>query len=139
MSSKHEAMSDRLRNLAAEWRRAETSAPRREAIRVEIELFTERFAWLSRAHSLLYVATACFIAMVLVIAVAPLVDQWLAIELLSLPLLVGGAILMLLAMFFELRELRQAHATIEIESRGIESREIAAPAPISQKPSNLPE
>src|SRR5580658_1169423 len=70
ISSKHQAMSDRLRTLAAEWRGPGVSGPRRDSIRAQVRLFTQRIAWISRAHFLLYVATACFLAMVVVIALA---------------------------------------------------------------------
>ena len=111
ISSKHQAMSDRLRILTAEWRSPGTSAARRDSIRAQVHLFTLRIAWISRAHVLLYVATACFLAMVLAIA--------LSLQLLSLPLLLGGVILMLMAIVLELLDLRKARATIEIESREV--------------------
>src|SRR5579863_9012066 len=94
ISSKHQAMSDRLRTLTKEWRSADTSAPRRDSIRAQVQLFMVRIAWISRAHFLLYVATACFLAMVLVIALTPIVNRWLALEWLSVPLLLGGVFLM---------------------------------------------
>ena len=111
ISSKHQSMSDRLRALAAEWRAGNASPARREAIQMEVRLFAVRISWISRAHFLLYVATAFFIAMVLAIA--------LRIEFLSLPLLLGGVFLMLTAIVLELLDLLKAHATIRLESRGI--------------------
>jgi hypothetical protein len=114
ISSKHQAMSDRLRTLSAEWRSPEATAARRDSIRAQVQLFTLRIAWISRAHFLLYVATACFLAMVPVIALMPVTDTGL-----SLPLMLCGVSLMLLAIFLELLDLRKARATIEIESRDI--------------------
>src|SRR3984957_14898588 len=114
ISSKHQAMSDRLRTLSAEWRSPEATAARRDSIRDQVQLFTLRIAWISRAHFLLYVATACFLAMVPVIALMPVTDTGL-----SLPLMLCGVSLMLLAIFLELLDLRKARATIEIESRDI--------------------
>jgi anti-sigma factor RsiW len=111
ISSKHQAMSDRLRALAAEWREGNVTPARREAIRMQVRLFAIRIAWISRAHFLLYVATACFIAMVLAIA--------LQIDFLSLPLLLAGVFVMLTAIVFELLELRKAHSTMEIECREV--------------------
>ncbi len=119
ISSKHQAMSDRLRLLTAEWRSPGTSTARRDAIRAQVQLFAQRIDWISRAHFLLYAATACFIAMVLVIALTPVITCWPTLELLSLPLLLGGVFLMLMAIFLELLELRKARATIELESRDI--------------------
>src|SRR5580698_2610299 len=107
ISSKHQAMSDRVRSLTAEWRSPGTSAARRDSIRAQVQMFALRITWISRAHFLLYVATACFLAMVLGIA--------LSLPLLSLPLLLGGVIVMLMAIFLELLDLRKARATIELE------------------------
>lgn len=115
ISSKHQAMADRVRTLTAEWRDADTSAARRDAIRRQIELFRVRIALVARAHFLLYAATACFIAMVLTIALTPFAGR-AAIELLSLPLLVAGVVLMFAAILIELMELRRARATMEIEA-----------------------
>ena len=122
ISSKHQAIADRIRTLAAEWRSPDTSAARRASIRAQIEMFTQRIRWVSRAHLLLYAATVCFIAMVLVIALTPFVHQLPALELLSLPLLVTGATLMLTAIFLELRELRKARVTMDEESREVTGR-----------------
>jgi hypothetical protein len=119
ISSKHQAMSDRLRTLTEEWRNAGTSAARRESIRAQMPLFMRRIAWISRAHFLLYAATACFMAMVLVIALSPVITSLPAFELMSLPLLLGGVILMLTAIFFELLDLGKARATIEMEIREV--------------------
>jgi len=111
ISSKHQAMSDRLRVLTAEWRTGNLTPARREAIRTQVRLFHTRIDWVSRAHFLLYVATACFIAMVMAIA--------LRIDVLSLPLLLAGVFLMLTAIVLELLDLRKADATIEVESREV--------------------
>jgi hypothetical protein len=116
ISSKHQAMADRVRILTAEWRNADISGARRDAIRRQVELFRVRIALVARAHFLLYAATACFIAMVLTIALTPLAGGKVAIELLSLPLLVAGVVLMFAAILIELAELRRARATMEIEA-----------------------
>jgi hypothetical protein len=116
ISAKHQAMSDRLRSLTAEWRSSGTSAARRDAILAQVKLFTDRIAWISRAHYLLYVATVCFIAMVMVIALTPVIQTWAGF---SVPLLLSGVSLMLLAILLELLDLRRARATIEMETRDV--------------------
>lgn len=116
ISSKHQAMADRLRALSAEWRSDATSAPRRDSIREQVKVFRRRIAWIARAHSLLYVATVCFIAMIIAIALTPVIRTWAN---LSVPLLLSGVSLMLIAIVLELLDLRMARATIEIESRDI--------------------
>jgi uncharacterized membrane protein (DUF485 family) len=114
IGSKHQAMADRLRILTAEWRSPGTSAARRDSIRAQVQMFTVRIAWISWAHFLLYVAIACFLAMVLAIA--------LSLPLLSLPLLLAGVILMLVAIVLELLELRKARATLDLESEDLHGR-----------------
>jgi hypothetical protein len=108
IGSKHQAMADRVRILTAEWRSPNTSAGRRDSIRAQVQMFKVRIAWISWAHFLLYVATTCFLAMVLAIA--------LSLPLLSLPLLLCGVLLMLLAIILELLELRKSRATMDLES-----------------------
>ncbi len=116
ISSKHEAMSDRLRSLTAEWRSPSTGAARRDSIRAQVRLFSLRIAWISRAHFLLYVATACFIAMVMVIALTPVFQTGANF---SVPLLVAGVSFMLIAIVLELFDLKKARATIAAETRDL--------------------
>lgn len=116
ISSKHDSMSSRLRNLTAEWRRPDTNAARRDSIRAQVQLLSARLTWISRSHFLLYVATVCFVAMVMVLALTPVIRTWAEF---SLPLLLAGVSLMLVAIFLELLDLRKAGATIEMESRDL--------------------
>ena len=116
ISAKHQAMSERVRALSAEWRTRDTSAARREAIGRQCRLFQRRIAWVGRAHFLLYVATGCFIAMVMVIATTPLTRDWAR---LSLPLLLSGVFLMLIAIMLELLDLSRARATLEIDTADV--------------------
>jgi Protein of unknown function (DUF2721) len=112
ISSKHQAMSDRVRALTAEWRAPGTSAARRGAISGQVRVFAGRIAWISRAHVILYVATVFFLAMILVIALTPVIQTWVKF---SVPLLLGGVSLMLIAIVLELLDLRKARASIEAE------------------------
>lgn len=111
ISAKHQAMSDRLRGLTAEWRTGDVTAPRREAIQLQVRIFEHRVAWLGRAHMLLYLATALFIAMVLAIA--------MQVDFLSLPLLLSGMGVTLIAIVLELVDLGKARETLRIESRDV--------------------
>ena len=111
ISAKHQAMSDRVRALTAEWRIEATPQMRRDAIRQQIELFEDRIRWLGRAHSLLYGATALFIAMVLAIA--------MKIESFSLPLLLAGMGVTMIAIVLELIDLGKARTTLRIETRDV--------------------
>jgi Protein of unknown function (DUF2721) len=113
ISAKHQAMSDRLRALTGEWRQPGTGAARRDSIMAQVRLFEQRIAWISRAHYLLYVATVCFIAMVMVIAMTPVLRTWGAI---SVPLLICGVSLMLIAIILELRDLGHSRCTLNLET-----------------------
>ena len=112
ISSKHQAMSDRVRALTAEWRAPGASAARRSAISAQVRVFADRITWVSRAHVLLYVATLFFLAMILVIALTPVIQTWANF---SVPPLLGGVSLMLIAIVLELLDLRRARASIDAE------------------------
>jgi Protein of unknown function (DUF2721) len=124
ISSKHDSMSSRLRTLTAEWRSPETNPARRDSVRAQVQLLSRRLQWISRSHFLLYVATVCFVAMVMVLALTAVNRTWADF---SLPLLMAGVSLMLVAIFLELLDLRKANATIEIEARDLSSAPISDP------------
>ena len=112
ITSKHQSMSDRLRALTAEWRNAATPVTRREAISLQLRLFDERLRWVTWSHIILYMATACFIAMVIAIAVSPRLE---ALSGASLGLLIAGVALMFLGILLELLDLAKARATVRLE------------------------
>jgi hypothetical protein len=116
ISSKHQSMSDRLRALTAEWRNAATAVARREAIADQVRLFDERLRWVTLSHIILYMATACFIAMVIVIAVSPTLE---VLSGASLGLLIAGVALMFLGILLELLDLAKARATVGLEVKDV--------------------
>jgi len=109
-------MSDRLRALTAEWRSSDTPATRREAIAAQLRLFDERLRWVTWSHIVLYSSTACFIAVVIVIAVSPALE---AMSGASLGLLIVGVALMFLGILLELLDLAKARATVRLEVKDI--------------------
>lgn len=116
ITTKHQSMSDRLRALTAEWRDADTPASRREAIVQEVRLFDTRLRWVTWSHILLYLASACFIAMVLVIAMSPSLEELSGT---SLRLLIAGVALMFVGILLELLDLARARATVRLEVKDI--------------------
>lgn len=116
ITSKHQSMSDRLRALTAEWRNAATPATRREAIVDQLKLFDERLRWITWSHIILYLATACFIAMVIVIAVSAALE---ALSGVLLGLLIAGVGLMFVGILLELLDLAKARATVGLEVKDI--------------------
>jgi Protein of unknown function (DUF2721) len=116
ISSKHQSMSDRLRALTAEWRNAATPAVRRDAIAEQVRLFDKRLRWITWSHIILYTATACFIAMVIVIAVSPALN---VLSGASLGLLITGVALMFLGILLELLDLAKARTTAGLEVKDV--------------------
>lgn len=111
ISAKHQSMSDRLRSLAAEWRMTGTSDARRRTIAAEARLFNRRLLWITWSHITLYAATACFILMVIDIAVGG--------SNIALSLLIAGVSLTLTGIVLELFDLALARATVRLEIRDI--------------------
>ena len=112
ISSKHQSMSDRLRALTAEWRSPATPDPRRRAVAAQVRLFDVRMRWVTWSHIVLYAATACFILMVIDIAVTSAVSSFSGG---ALALLIAGVTLTFLGILFELFDLAQARRTARIE------------------------
>jgi Protein of unknown function (DUF2721) len=116
ISAKHQSMSERVRSLTAEWRLHSTPVTRREAIASQLRLFDERLRWITWSHIVLYAATACFIAMVMVIAASP------ALQVLSgssLGFLIAGVTLMFAGIVLELLDLSKARTTVHLEVKDI--------------------
>jgi hypothetical protein len=116
ISSKHQSMSDRMRTLTAEWRNAATPAARRKSIAGQLKLFEDRLRWITWSHIVLYVAAACFIATVIVIALSPALE---AMSGASLRLLIAGVSLMFLGILLELFDLAKARATVSLEVKDV--------------------
>jgi hypothetical protein len=118
ISSKHQSMSDRLRALTAEWRNGTTTAERRASIGAQIRMFDSRLRWVTWSHIVLYTATVCFIAMVIVIAVSPALEVMAGAP---LGLLLAGVALMLMGILLELLDLAKARATLGLEVGDVSS------------------
>jgi hypothetical protein len=120
VNQKHASLGDRLRELAAEFRAAATTAKRRENIRRQVRLFQRRLAYVATAHLWLYASVLCFVGMVLVITLSSRKPSW---ERMTLGLFVIGIALMLGALLAELVELRLAGRTLELELQDVVARE----------------
>ena len=116
ISSKHQSMSERVRSLTAEWRLHSTPVTRRETIAGQLRLFDERLRWITWSHIVLYAATACFIAMVMVIAASPALQVMSGA---SLGLLIAGVTLMFAGIVLELLDLAKARTTVQLEVKDI--------------------
>jgi hypothetical protein len=113
ISSKHQSLSDRLRQLTAEYRNPQTSEDRRLNLQAQIPLFQQRIHFVARAHICLFCATACFVSMVLVLAFTQRISVLLSW---TLPSFLIGVVLLLLAVVFEILELLLAGKTLHLET-----------------------
>ena len=100
-------MSDRLRSLTAEHRRESTSEARRKNVLGQIGLFQNRLRFTLSAHVLLFFATALFIGTV-ILTILRRIDSIIVSFFI-------GVTLLLIAVVFEILELRLARRTVELE------------------------
>jgi uncharacterized protein DUF2721 len=112
ISSKHTALSDRIRALAAELRTLAPQSPRAGLVHRQLQMFMRRafLAWL--AHCLLYLATIAFSASVLTALVTLRGHSWGS---LTLALFSLGTALLLPALLLETGELLLAQSTLRVE------------------------
>ncbi len=120
INSKHQSLSDRVRGLAAEYRKTDTCMARKENILAQISFFRRRLRYVAIAHISLYCAAACFVAMVMVISFTIRVSTLVAA---TLPFFMAGVVLLLIAVGFEIRELRMSSETMRLELSDIERPE----------------
>ena len=117
INSKHQSLSDRVRGLAAEFRNVNTATDRKQNIRQQIRFFRRRLRYVAIAHIALYCAAACFVAMVMVISFTIKISTLVAW---TLPFFMAGVTLLLIAVTFEIRELRMSSETMRLELVEIE-------------------
>ncbi len=110
VSSKHQAMSERLRSLTAEYRLGATGEARRKNIRQQVIFFRRRLSYTLGAHVLLFCATGFFIGTVILTSLMQI--GWLLLCFML------GVSLLLVAVICELLELMLAKRTIELEIAG---------------------
>ncbi len=114
MNARQSNVADRLRTLLAEYRQPETTDMRRQSIAAQIPLFERRIARLELANLMLFLATACFVATVIVISLSSFAPG--AAEA-ALPVFLSGVLLMLGGVMAEVWELRGARETMRLETK----------------------
>ncbi len=116
-SAKYANISDRMRNLTAEYRRPDTSAARRESLSRQIELFRRRVTAMWAAATQLSLALLAFLATVILLIGAQRESRlaWAGAATLLL-----GLLLMTLAVLMELYEIRLARLVVAVEVADID-------------------
>lgn len=112
VNSRYIDIASRMRTLAQEYRDPSTHAKRCEAIHRQMVTFQVRIRLVSWSIRGLYGASGCFVMMALLIS-ATLWRRMLATA--TLPLLIGGITMVILAIICELFELQASNRTISLE------------------------
>jgi len=109
VNARHIAIADRIRALTAEHRNAATTPARRAGIDRQLPAFQLRVKLASWSIRGLYLASACFVTMALIIS-ATLWRNMIAKA--TLPLFVAGILLLLISIVCELWEIQKANHTL---------------------------
>jgi hypothetical protein len=124
VNARYLAVSDRIRNLAHEYRSADTSAARRENIQRQMLIFHQRLELVSWSSRILYIAICCFISVALLICLSTW-RQMLTIV--TLPIFGLGVMMVGTAVVLQLLEVQASRKTIALEAsevlRDIRNRE----------------
>jgi Protein of unknown function (DUF2721) len=116
VNSRYISISDRVRNLAGEYRRSELTDLRRQVIRAQMVIFHRRLHLVSWAMRVLYGAAGCFVTIALLISLSIFRDF---LQNATLPMFLLGLMLVLLAIVLQLIELQASNHTIDIESNDV--------------------
>ncbi len=122
-TGKYGNISDRLRALAAEYRRADTSPARRATLRPQIRLFHRRVVAVWLVSTLLSLALLTFVGTVLSVIVAV---REVRLGVVSAATLVIGLVLVGAAILADLYEIRLARLTIAGELSDIFAEDAGA-------------
>jgi hypothetical protein len=117
VNARHIAIADRIRSLTAEHRNAATNPARRKGIERQLPAFEVRVKLASWSIRGLYLASACFVTMALIIS-ATLWREMIAAA--TLPLFICGIVLVLFSIVCELLELQKANRTLFDEIADLE-------------------
>jgi hypothetical protein len=116
VNSRYISISDRVRNLAREYRRDDPTAQRRQNIRQQMKIFQRRLHLVSWATRVLYAAAGCFVSVAVLISIS----AWTrGMGTATLPIFLIGLSLTMLAIVFQVLELQASNATIDLETADI--------------------
>jgi hypothetical protein len=121
-NARYVAISDRVRNLAREYRDPALAATRKANIRKQVRVFQYRMQLVSWASRLFYAAVACFIAVALLICLSTVRVVLTAV---TLPIFVFGVAMVGVAIVLQFLEIQASHHTINLEAAEV-LRDISA-------------
>jgi hypothetical protein len=116
VNSRYISISDRMRNLASEFRNPQTTDARRADITKQINIFVRRIYLVAWSIRMCYTAMACFVLMALVITATAFRQMLIAV---TVPMFVLGIAFVIAAIVLQLLELKASYGTILLEVKDI--------------------
>lgn len=113
VNARYISISDRMRNLAGEFRREPVTPQRRDNIRGQMVVFSVRLRLVEWASRVLYVAVGAFVGMALLISLSV---RHAIFEAVTLPLFLLGLVLIIAAICLQSLELKHSERTINLET-----------------------
>jgi TRAP-type C4-dicarboxylate transport system permease small subunit len=118
VNARYISISDRVRNLAHEYRGEGVAAARKLNIQQQLAAFQYRMGLVSWAARLLYTAVLCYLAITMFICLGTLRMEFAAI---TLPIFVIGVALVAIAIVLQFLEIHASHRTLNLEASEIAS------------------
>jgi hypothetical protein len=116
VNARYISISDRVRNLAHEFRSGDPSPERRQNIHQQMLIFNRRIGLVSWAARTLYVAVGLFVTVALLIGVS----MWRRIfSEITLPIFITALVLVAIAILLQFGELQLSNRTITLESADV--------------------
>jgi Protein of unknown function (DUF2721) len=116
VNARYISVSDRVRNLAHEFRDGNPTPDRRHNIRQQMVIFHRRLVLVSWAARTLYVAVGLFVTVALLIGISMWRRFFTAI---TLPIFITGIALVAIAIALQFGELQLSNRTIALESADV--------------------
>jgi TRAP-type C4-dicarboxylate transport system permease small subunit len=116
VNARYISISDRVRNLAHEYRGDATTAARKLNIQAQLVAFQRRMRLVSWAARLLYAAVLCYILLIMLICLG---SVRMAVTKVALPVFVVGVTLVGIAIVLQFLEIQASHTTLNLEASEI--------------------
>jgi len=116
VNARYISISDRVRNLAREYRGEGVTAERKLNIQAQLVAFQYRMRLVSWAARLLYAAVLCYISIIMLICLGTLRITLTAV---TLPTFVVGVSLVGIAIVLQFLEIQASHTTLNLEASEI--------------------
>jgi TRAP-type C4-dicarboxylate transport system permease small subunit len=116
VNTRYISISDRVRNLAHEYRSDSVTAVRKLNIQLQLDAFQYRMKLVSWAARLLYAAVLCYLSITMLICLGTLRSTITGV---TLPVFIVGVALVGIAIVLQFLEIQASHRTLDLEASEI--------------------